>query len=189
MKFKFSNAVKMVFSSLLFIYLIFLNGPFFNYGIIKKIISEGSDEMKTFKIISFSMQDGDNEITIPIEDGIIINQENSYRSWVIEIFIDKKYSARFTSSVASEQPLDVSVIISYPDNEPAPFHVIVYTTKHIGDYVSILMKGTLKRAQRKYAESLLAELVEDGLQGEELVVRFENDMRVRPKLRNDSIIK
>ncbi|AYC28851.1 YwpF family protein [Paenisporosarcina cavernae] len=143
--------------------------------------------MKTFKMISIALLKNNEKMNIPLEDGIIINQENSYRSWIIEMYIDKQHSNLFTEAIASEEMLEVSVVISYPENEPATFQVIVYTTKEIGDYISVLMKGTLKRARRKYAESLLSELVEDGLSGEALVTRFESDMRERPKLKKDEV--
>ena len=85
----------------------------------------------------------------------------------------------------SEATIDVQVVISYPGNEPAPFEVTIRKVKVIGDHTSVLMKGTLKRARRKYAETLLSELLEDGLEGQELLNRFETDMRTRPGLRKD----
>ena len=94
----------------------------------------------------------------------------------------------FNELKMSNKVYDVKVIISYPENEPAHFEVVTYSVKQIGDHLSVLLKGTLKRVRRKYAESLLAELIEDGLTGEELLSKFENDMKTRPALKEGLII-
>lgn len=146
---------------------------------------KGCDEVKTFKMLSMTVAHEDLTIAIPLVDGIIINQENSHRSWILEMYIDKKDSTFFQQFEGSEVILDVKVVISYPENEPATFQVAVYSVKEIGDYVSVLFKGTLKRVRRKYAEQLLSELISDGLSGDELITRFESDMRTRPQLKKD----
>ncbi|WP_277586759.1 YwpF family protein [Psychrobacillus antarcticus] len=141
--------------------------------------------MKTFKMISVSVISDNVEVPITIEDGIVINQENSSRSWVLELFTDQNYENYFTELKMSNEVYDVKVIISYPENEPAHFEVVTYSVKKIGDHLSVLLKGTLKRVRRKYAESLLAELIEDGLTGEDLLAKFENDMKMRPALKKN----
>lgn len=140
--------------------------------------------MKTFKLLSFSLVENE-EVEYPLIDGIIINQENSHRSWVLEMLMDHQHKDVFNRLQEIGDVVDVNVVISYPGNEPAPFEVAVYGVKPIGDHISVLMKGTLKRARRKYAETLLSELLEDGLSGDELLEQFESDMRTRPVLRTD----
>ena len=132
------------------------------------------------------MVQGDQTIDIPLVDGIIINQENSHRSWILEMYVDKKDSTYFEQFLGTGEIMEVKVVISYPENEPASFEVAVYNVKEIGDFVSVLCKGTLKRARRKYAEQLLTELVAEGISGDALVSRFEDDMRNRPQLKKDS---
>ena len=129
---------------------------------------------------------GDQTISIPLVDGIIINQENSHRSWILEMYVDKTDSTFFEQFKNSGELMEVKVIISYPENEPASFEVAVNAVKTIGDYVSVLFTGTLKRVRRKYAEQLLSELISSGISGEELIARFEKDMRNRPQLKKDS---
>lgn len=141
--------------------------------------------MKTFKMISISIISDHEEVPIAIEDGIVINQENSSRSWILELFTDQKNENYFNELKMSNEVYDVKVIISYPENEPAHFEVATYSVKQIGNHLSVLLKGTLKRVRRKYAESLLAELIKDGLTGEELLSKFENDMKIRPALKKD----
>lgn len=142
--------------------------------------------VKTFKMLSMAVVHDDQIIEIPLVDGIIINQENSHRSWILEMYIDKENSSFFHQFEESEEIIEVKVVISYPENEPASFEVLVCSVKGIGDYVSVLLKGTLKIVRRKYAELLLSELIAEGLSGDELVSRFEADMRTRPKLKKDS---
>lgn len=141
--------------------------------------------MKTFKMLSLGIEQDDQVTDYPVHDGIIINQENSERSWILEMMIDLPHLETFEKLMHSGETIDVQVVISYPGNEPAPFEVVIRKVKVIGDHTSVLMKGTLKRARRKYAETLLSELLEDGLEGEELLERFETDMRTRPGLRKD----
>ncbi|HSI68196.1 MAG TPA: YwpF family protein [Planococcus sp. (in: firmicutes)] len=141
--------------------------------------------MKTFKLLSLGIGLDDEIIDYPLYDGIIINQENSQRSWVLEMLMDLSHKQDFDNLMNSGKVHDVKVVISYPENEPATFEVTIKAVKIIGDHISVLMKGHLKRARRKYAESLLSELLEDGLEGDQLLERFESDMRERPTLRKD----
>ena len=145
--------------------------------------------MKTFKMISVSIIRNNEESTIPLVDGIMINQENTARSWILELFIDKTYDAFFKELQVSNEKINAKVVISYPENEPATFEVVVYSVKDIGEHISVLLRGTLKQARRKYAESLLSELIEDGLTGDELLTKFEQDMKIRPSLRKDKANK
>nr|WP_304608893.1 YwpF family protein [Planomicrobium sp. YIM 101495] len=135
-------------------------------------------------MLSFSLVENE-EVEYPLIDGIIINQENSHRSWVLEMLMEHQHKDVFNRLQEIGDVVDVNVVISYPGNEPAPFEVAVYGVKPIGEHISVLMKGTLKRARRKYAETLLSELLEDGLSGDELLEQFESDMRTRPVLRTD----
>lgn len=142
--------------------------------------------MKTFKMLSVGVSHVDHVEDIPLIDGIIINQENSHHMWILEMFIDQKYKETFEARKNIDELLEVKVVISYPENEPAAFLVAVDAIKQIGDSsISVLMKGRLKRARSQYAEQLLEELLGEGLGGEELLERFESDMRSRPRLKKD----
>ncbi|MEK4484626.1 YwpF family protein [Psychrobacillus sp. FSL H8-0484] len=141
--------------------------------------------MKTFKMISVNLIRENEEVPIAIEDGIVINQENSSRSWILELFIDQKFEDFFNELKSTNELFRAKVVISYPENEPAHFEVATYSVKRIGNHLSVLLRGTLKRARRQYAESLLADLIEDGYTGEELLAKFEHDMKTRPSLKKD----
>lgn len=59
--------------------------------------------------------------------------------------------------------------------------------KKIGDHISVLMKGRLKRARSQYAEGLLEELISEGYEGSALLEKFESDMKNRPRLKKDHV--
>lgn len=141
--------------------------------------------MKTFKMISLGIIQDGTVVDYPMKDGIIINQENSQQSWVLELLLDRSFIETFEAFKASGEAADVKVVISYPGNEPAPFRVSVSDVCEIEENISVLMIGTLKRGRRRYAEELLSELLEAGLEGDELLERFEKDMLTRPRLRVD----
>lgn len=141
--------------------------------------------MKTFKMLSVGIVNADEVQDFPLIDGIIINQENSHRMWILEMFIDEKHKEFFESRIGEDELLEAKVVISYPENEPAAFRVAVSAVKQIGDNISVLLKGRLKRARMQYAEQLLEELIGEGLEGNDLLERFESDMRSRPRLKRD----
>lgn len=141
--------------------------------------------LKTFKMISVGILADEKIQDFPLIDGIIINQENSHRMWILEMFIDQQHEKLFEDWKESGELLEARVVISYPENEPAGFRVAVDAVERIGDHISVLLKGRLKRARTQYAEHLLEELITEGLSGDELLKRFESDMRERPRLKKD----
>jgi hypothetical protein len=140
--------------------------------------------MKTFKMLSFDLINDDGGLNIPIIDGIVINQENSRKSWVLELFISKDYQSIFEKLKNSNEVFEVHVIISFPDNEPAPFRVAVSNIREIGEKISVLVKGTIKTRRSRYAEQLLKSLLNEELSSEDLMNRFEKGMRERPLLKD-----
>ncbi|MFJ7668473.1 YwpF family protein [Lysinibacillus sp. NPDC097195] len=141
--------------------------------------------MKTFKMLSFDLVTQDGMQAFPLVDGIIINQENSHQSWILELFIDRQYRPIFDELLANGTVVNVRAVISFPDNEPAPFQVVVHTVQEIGEHISVLLKGTLKIKRSKYAEQLLADLLTEGVAQVDLLDRFSKGMKERPKLKND----
>ena len=136
-------------------------------------------------MLSFDLITEDGLQNIPLVDGIVINQENRHQSWILELFISQGYHSIFNKLQEKKAFFDVRAVISFPENEPAPFHVAVDTIQIISNHVSVLLKGTLKTKRTKYAEQLLEELLTEGVPIEDLLKRFSHDMKNRPKLKND----
>lgn len=132
--------------------------------------------------MSFELLSEDGEQAIPIIDGLVINQENSHQSWVLELFISSKYHSIFEQLFISGHVFDARAVISFPDNEPAPFSLVVCAIENIGDNLSVLLKGKIKARRKRYAELLLQQLLAEGLSNEELLEQFEQGMLKRPKI-------
>lgn len=140
--------------------------------------------MKTFKMMAFDIVTESGVEKFQLEDGILINQENSHQLWILELFIAKEYKPIFEGKLASGELFNARAVISLPDNEPAPFAVIVDSIKDIGERISVLLKGRIRAQRKKYAEMLLHQLLEEGWRNDELLERFERGMRERPSLKN-----
>lgn len=141
--------------------------------------------MKTFKMLSFTIEHNDGSTnSLPLIDGIIINQENVNQTWILEIFLRDKYKEVFENLKKSQEEFDVQVIISFPENEPAPFTVKVKDILQLDDQVSILMTGKIQLLRQKYAEKLLESLLEENLSKDKLLKRFKQGMKERPRLKS-----
>lgn len=144
----------------------------------------GGKIMKTFKMLSFIIENNDGSTNnVPLTDGIIINQENHDQTWLLEILVDEKYREIFEKLKVSEEKFDVQVIISFPENEPAPFTVKVKDILQLDNQISILMIGKIQLLRQKYAEKLLESLLEENLSKDLLLKRFKQGMKERPRLK------
>lgn len=137
------------------------------------------ETMKTFKMLSFQFNTPHLQQTMPLTDGIIINQENSHNSWLLELYLPNTYRAIFDELHIQQQVFDAKAVISFPDNEPAHLTLVVSTIKDIGDHISVLLKGTLRENKKHYAEQLLKELLKQNLSDEELLKQFHTAMMER----------
>lgn len=134
--------------------------------------------MKTFKMLSFQLPEGEEWRPYPIEDGLLINQENSHNTWILEAFLPASERPVFDELLASGEVFDARAVISFPDNDPVLFRLVVTTVKEINAHVSILMKGTLVRKKRKNPVDVLRGLAAEGnvdtAAVEELLEKFED---------------
>ncbi|MEG0381344.1 MAG: YwpF family protein, partial [Kurthia sp.] len=106
-----------------------------------------------------------------------------HRTWILEMYVQEEYAEDFKKFVQTDEVIEVRAIISYPDNEPAGFRVVVKKIEHLNGQTSVLMQGNLKTQRRQYAELLLEKLVHDGLEGDELIKQFRSDMMTRPRIK------
>lgn len=134
--------------------------------------------MKTFKLLQLEVQGQD----LPLEDGVIINQENSRQSWLLEAFLTEDMNAFLAPLLEEQTVVHARAVISFPDNEPAPFELVVRAIKPIGKRVSVLFSGKLVARRQQYAEQLLASLLAEDLSEEQLLAQFKTGMRNRPRL-------
>ena len=142
----------------------------------------GDKSLKTFKMLSFEIEHQKKIQSIPLIDGLIINQENSHQLWTVELFISKQYEPIFQQLLEDQTVIKAQVVISFPDNDPAHFLVVVSSIHLIGDNISVLLKGRVTQKKRQYAELLLDKLLAQDLTKDELLHEFEIGLRERPKL-------
>lgn len=138
--------------------------------------------MKTFKMLSFEIDYDKKVQSFPLIDGLVINQENSHQLWTLEIFLPKDYEQFFQDLLVKQTVIKAQVVISFPDNDPAPFLIVVSSIHYIGDYISVLLKGRITHRKRQYAELLLEKLLAENLSKDELLHEFEVGLRERPKI-------
>lgn len=138
--------------------------------------------MKTFKLISLQIVEEEGLKDIALDDGLIINKEDDLSNWLIEAYISKTYLDYFTAAEDANKELTVQAVITKKENDPAAFITTVSSVKELENHISILLQGSLRRTKSDYAELLLGDLVQQGLDGEELVTEFKNKMKSKPRL-------
>ena len=85
----------------------------------------------------------------------------------------------------SQTVLDIRVVITRPSNDPALFDA---TIKHISLFerkISIIFECHIYTHRQVYAETLLEQLIDEGLSGEELKITFNRMMQSKPKLKEE----
>ncbi|WP_018706555.1 YwpF-like family protein [Siminovitchia fordii] len=136
--------------------------------------------MKTFKIVALQIVDDHLETkNIPLTDGLIINKENEEGSWIIEAYVDNRFQSYFESIHEKGEPFEIRVIITHAANDPAPFTVSIHSIKQVKDHISVLFIGRLSKRRNEYLELLLADLIKEGLSGEELLKEFRARIRIK----------
>lgn len=129
--------------------------------------------MKTFKMLSFSLMTPEGNQNLPLQDGLVINQENSFQTWILELFLSNEYKPLFEKLLANGDVFDANVIISFPDNDPAKFTLVVDLIKDINDNISVLLKGKIVNSIRNSkAKTLLDEIAKLGLSEEEIIAEL-----------------
>ena len=139
--------------------------------------------MKSFKLISLQLVTEDIQlIDIPLKDGLIINKESGDNTWLLEAFVEGNHFKQFESSLPPiGEEATLQAVITKKDNEPALFKTELKIVKQVGSHFDLLFLGQIKNIRTKYAELLLENLVEKGLNGEELIQEFKDKIRSKPK--------
>ncbi|WP_400243973.1 YwpF family protein [Niallia sp. JL1B1071] len=137
--------------------------------------------MKTFKLISLQILTKEKLIPIKLIDGLIINKEDDYNHWLIEVYTDFSSIDFLDEALQKKEDLLVQAVITKKENDPAPFEVTILSIQKFGDKVSVLLEGTLKRDRKDYAELLLQYLIEEGYEGKYLSDKFTELMQSKPQ--------
>jgi hypothetical protein len=137
--------------------------------------------VKTFKLISLQILTKEKLIPIKLIDGLIINKEDDYNHWLIEVYTDFSSINFLDEAFNKKEDLLVQAVITKKENDPAPFEVTILSIQKFGKKASILLEGTLKRDRKDYAELLLQYLIEEGYEGNNLSTKFTELMQSKPQ--------
>ncbi|MFC4321950.1 YwpF family protein [Litchfieldia salsa] len=134
--------------------------------------------MKTFKLVSLSILPDvpleRMQVDVDLIDGLIINREDSRKRWIIEAFVDKKYADSFSTYMANNEELHLKVTITDRSNDPALVAAKVMSVNVFSEHISVLFDAKLERTKFVNSEMILAQLLEEGLQGDDLLKSFNS---------------
>lgn len=141
--------------------------------------------MKTFKLVGLRLlRQSPDQIyheEISLIDGLIINKEDEHSNWLIEIFVSKEYLDLFEQELANDHSLIVHATITKPSNDPATFKAKVRSITKLGDFLSILLDSQILMNKTNLAEVILADLIEKGLTGDDLLIEFKHQIELRKR--------
>ncbi len=142
--------------------------------------------MKTFKAVRFQILSENSTVTeYELIDGVIINKENSGTGWLLEIVISDVHQEQMEQYMAEEKLLDIRVVITRPSNDPALFDATIKHITPLKEYISVVFECHIYTLRQVYAESLLEQLVNEGLEGDELITTFNRMMQSKPRLKDE----
>lgn len=136
--------------------------------------------MKTFKLKSLEVLKRKNQpqtMNIPLIDGLIINREDDDHQWIIEAYTDHSYLNYFNSLKTKDEVINIQVIITKENNDPALFKTKIIGINEIDKKMNVLFKGILLDERKTKIEKMLSELIDKGLNGEALLNEFKKQMR------------
>lgn len=146
--------------------------------------------MKTFKAVRFQIVSENGGVTeYELEDGVIINKENSGTGWLLEIVISDFHYETMKQYMNNEDLLDIRVVITRPANDPALFDATIKNISQLDDTTSVVFECHIYTLRQVYAESLLEQLIDEGLTGEELKKSFNRMMQSKPRLKDEKFEK
>ncbi|MCE4988396.1 hypothetical protein BUZ31_06310 [Staphylococcus haemolyticus] len=144
--------------------------------------------MKTFKAVRFQIVNENGGITeFELEDGVIINKENSGTGWLLEVVISNAHYETMKKYYDDQTLLDIRVVITRPSNDPALFDATIKSISEFETTMSIVFDCHIYTLRQVYAESLLEQLIDEGLSGEELKITFNRMMQSKPKLKEEKL--
>ncbi|XVL11675.1 YwpF family protein [Staphylococcus xylosus] len=146
--------------------------------------------MKSFKAVRFQIVSESGGVTeYELEDGVIINKENSGTGRLLEIVISDFHYETMKTYMEDETLLDIRVVITRPANDPALFDATIKNISKLEHSISVVFECHIYTLRQVYAESLLEQLIDEGLTGEELKKSFNRMMQSKPRLKDEKIEK
>src|SRR5699024_8174166 len=96
--------------------------------------------------------------------------------WLIEAYIDASYRSYF-AKVKNTKELMIKVKITREDNDPAFLITEIIAINDISDEkINVIFQGKVVDHRKSRIEELLAEILEQGYQGESLLKKFKESI-------------
>ncbi|MBS2970814.1 hypothetical protein J9317_18905 [Metabacillus sp. KIGAM252] len=134
--------------------------------------------MKTFKLVSMKIarndENGRHYDEIPLNDGLVINKKDGENDWLLESLISSEHLERFQKLMEENHEQTLVITISKRTNTPAKLRASVSNVVELeNDLISVLFSGKMA-SNRPFgnAEKILTELLDEGLDGEDLLQAF-----------------
>lgn len=134
--------------------------------------------LKTFKLVSLKIaridESGLHYDEISLADGLVINKKDGENDWLLEALISSVHLERFKKLQEEKEDHTLVITISKRTNTPAKLKARVRNIVELeNNLVSVLFSGKIA-ANRPTgnAEKILTELVDEGLEGEDLLQAF-----------------
>lgn len=140
--------------------------------------------MKSFKLISLQIvTENEQLIDIEFEHGLIINKESHSNSWMIEALVHPTHYQNLEQTLPIDRDrVVIQAVITDSENDPAIFKTALTTHTLSNGHVSLLFNGQIQNTRNKYAEILLADLLQKGFTGDSLMNAFKENLRSKRKL-------
>jgi hypothetical protein len=147
-----------------------------------KTLSKGGNvDMKTFRVAEIFLKNEENLHKIPLKDGLIINREDEKRTWLIELFLDESEEISI-HRFKNVSDLTALIAITHRGNDPATFSVSMRNIHKLDHGISVLFDAQLRQMRNEYAKQVLDSLLQQGLEGEELLQTFTDTIQKRPNV-------
>lgn len=144
---------------------------------VEKFTACGVNVMKTFKLIDMVIEEQasgtETHKKIPIEQGLVINQEDGENHWMLECVISSEQSSAFKKYQERNEEFNIWATITKKSNHPAHLIVTVKNIISLEKGISILLGGRMiSNRLNQESEGILEELINEGLSGEILLKKF-----------------
>ncbi|MGN1387208.1 MAG: YwpF family protein [Bacillus sp. (in: firmicutes)] len=138
--------------------------------------------MKSFRLVSLQIITADEQLAnIELTEGLTINREDEHNRWLIEAFVHRDHYPPLAKAIEDQNSIRLQATITKKENNPASFQARVLTIKKVDEYYSVLFEGQIISNHIQYTELLLEKLVENGLNGQELINAFKEKIRSKAK--------
>lgn len=139
--------------------------------------------MKTFKLISLEVIEDHEVVEVPLDHGLIINKEDERSTWLLEAYSELTLYDYFKKITDEKRDIIVRAVITKKENDPVYFQTKISCLQKFEDRISVLLEGYLRRNRKDYSETLLANLIEQGLSGDALLTEFIKRKKAIPRIK------